>query len=66
MAGSRMFVDGESFSLLQGNEATGELRLKALDPAQIVSTLYQELPGGGIVVSGAECNEGGRPIAYHV
>jgi capsid protein len=66
MAAGRMFTDGEIFSLLIGDEALGELRLKSLDSARIVSTLYQELPNGGIVVSGVECNEGGRPVAYHI
>jgi lambda family phage portal protein len=66
LAAGRMFVDGEIFILLVIDPATGELRLKALDNAQMVSTLYQELAGGGIIVSGVECNEGGRPIAYHI
>jgi lambda family phage portal protein len=63
-AARRAFVDGEYFTLLVFDG--DELRLKALDPAQVNPALSMELPGGGLVIAGVEVNEGGKPIAFHI
>ena len=43
-----------------------ELRLKALDPAQVNPALSMELPGGGLVIAGVEVDAGGKPVAFHI
>jgi lambda family phage portal protein len=65
MACGRAFVDGEIFTLLAMDDS-GELRLKSLDVGQLNGVLNQELPGGGLIVSGVEFSPGGRRVAYHV
>ncbi len=60
----RAFVDGEFFSLMVF--ADEQLRLKALDPAQVNPALSMELPGGGLVISGVEVDAGGKPTAFHI
>jgi capsid protein len=63
-AARRSFVDGEYFTLMVFEN--DELRLKALDPAQVNPALSMELPGGGLVIAGVEVNDGGRPVAFHI
>jgi lambda family phage portal protein len=63
-AARRSFVDGEYFSLMVFDGE--ELRLKALDPAQVNPALSMELPGGRLVIAGVEVNDGGKPVAFHV
>ena len=58
------FIDGEAFFLLVIDN--DELRIKALDPAQVNSALSMELPGGGLILSGVEIDAGGRPVALHI
>jgi lambda family phage portal protein len=60
----RAFVDGEFFSLMVF--ADEQLRIKALDPAQVNPALSMELPGGGLVIAGVEVNDGGKPVAFHI
>jgi lambda family phage portal protein len=63
VAAKRFFVDGEFFCLLIIED--GELRLKPLDPAQINSALSMET-AAGLVISGIEVDNGGRPVAVHI
>jgi lambda family phage portal protein len=63
-AASRAFIDGEWFCLLVMDG--DEMRLKALDPAQIDSALSQQLPTGGAIIAGIEIDARGKPVAVHV
>lgn len=64
-AAGRYFTDGEFFALLVIDPETGELWVKALDPAQVNPALSMELPGGGMVIAGIEVDAGGKPVAVH-
>ena len=64
MAARRQFVDGEAFSLLVID--SDELKVKALDPAQVNPALSMELQGGGLIISGIEVDIGGKPVAAHI
>jgi capsid protein len=64
MGARRQFVDGESFFLLVIDN--DELKIKALDPAQVNPALSMELPSGGLIISGIEVDAGGKPVAAHV
>jgi lambda family phage portal protein len=64
MAARREFVDGEGFFLLVIDR--DELKIKALDPAQVNPAMSMLLPGGGLIISGIEVDLGGRPVAAHV
>jgi lambda family phage portal protein len=60
----RAFVDGEFFSLMVF--ADEQLRIKALDSAQVNPALSMELPNGGLVIAGVEVDAGGKPVAFHI
>jgi lambda family phage portal protein len=64
MAARRQFVDGEAFFLLVIDN--DELKIKALDPAQVNPALSMLLPTGGLIISGIEVDAGGKPVAAHV
>jgi len=64
MAARRDFTDGEYWALMVFEAE--ELRVKTIDPAQVNPALSMELPGGGLVISGVEVNEGGKPVAFHI
>jgi lambda family phage portal protein len=63
MAAGRWFVDGDWFALMPIE--SDELRIKALDSAQIVP-ITEELPNGGLVLHGIEVDNGGKPVAYRI
>ncbi len=57
--------DGEALVLFEADEG-GALRLRAIDPDQLDTSLHRDLGDGRRIIAGVEMDARDRPVAYHI
>ncbi len=60
------FIHGEAFVHFLADPATGAMRIRLLDPAQIDRSVTRDMGNGARIICGIELDAAGRRVAYHV